>query len=469
MNNGHANPPTFLIVLGFIFWWPLGLGMLLYKVGLFDGLINSFRSQNVSSTSAEEARMKKYKIMASGAKAVSIPHLASAVGVSYDICIRELQKMVSTGQFGATAYINYSDRVLVLSQERSSSYTAPQTNAATPNYAAQYQNGSKVSTRYSSGKAPEAQQPKAQPQSAPPREKKTSRVKAVLKQMFGSSPGILIGVSVVLFAMGIFLGTDVLSSFGSGFELSELVTAISSLLGGAVSLAASFGLRRRATRAAAYLTIINGRDFVSLSELVSASGEKEKTVLRDLEIMIEKGLFGEEAYIDKGAGLLILKAGAAPKKEAEPEPDEGDEEAKYRKILKEIRQVNDDIPDEEISARIDEMEDLTSKIFKAVQEKPEKLPQIKSFMSYYLPTALKLLHSYAEFDQNGAGGENVETAKADIERILDMLVEGFRKQLDKLYEADAMDVSADINVLETMLKKDGLSDDGSGFQVMGGH
>ena len=287
--------------------------------------------------------------------------------------------------------------------------------------------------------------------------------------MFGSSPGILIGVSVVLFAMGIFLGTDVLSSFGSGFELSELVTAISSLLGGAVSLAASFGLRRRASRAAAYLTIINGRDYISLSELVSASGEKAKTVERDLEIMIEKGLFGDEAYIDKGTGLLILKAGAAPKKEAEPEPDEGDDEAKYRKILKEIHQVNDDIPDEDISARIDEMEELTAKIFKAVQDKPEKLPQIKSFMSYYLPTALKLLHSYAEFDQNGAGGENVETAKADIERILDMLVEGFRKQLDKLYEADAMDVSADINVLETMLKKDGLSDDGSGFQVMGGH
>lgn len=469
MNKGiHDFPPMPLIIFFFLIQaWPIGLGLLLYKLGLFDGIINSLRSSSSRDNSAEEARMKKYKIMTSGAKAVSIPHLASAVGVSYDVCIRELQKMVSTGQFGATAYINYSDRILVLSQERSSSYTAPQTNAATPNYASQFQNGSKVNTRYSSGKT-EAQ-PQKSSEKPKRKEKKSSRVQEVLKQMFGSTPGILIGVSVVLFAIGVFLGTDVLSSFGTGFELSELVTAISSLLGGAVSLASSFGLRRRANRAAAYLTIINGRDYISINELVSASGEKEKTVQRDLEVMIEKGLFGEEAYIDKGAGLLILKAGAAPKKEAEPEPDEGDGEAKYRNILKEMRQVNDDIPDEDISARIDEMEDLTSKIFKAVQEKPEKLPQIKSFMSYYLPTALKLLHSYAEFDQNGAGGENVESAKADIERILDMLVEGFRKQLDKLYEADAMDISADINVLETMLKKDGLSEDGSGFQVMGGH
>ena len=125
--------------------------------------------------------------------------------------------------------------------------------------------------------------------------------------------------------------------------------------------------------------------------------------------------------------------------------------------------MNDEIPDEVISAKIDEMEDYTARIFKAVQEKPEKLPQIKSFMSYYLPTALKLLHSYADFDQAGAGGENVAGAKADIERILDMLVDGFKKQLDKLYETEAMDISSDIDVLENMLRRDGLKDDESGF------
>ncbi|MGX8699536.1 MAG: 5-bromo-4-chloroindolyl phosphate hydrolysis family protein, partial [bacterium] len=163
-----------------------------------------------------------------------------------------------------------------------------------------------------------------------------------------------------------------------------------------------------------------------------------------------------------GADLLILKPGSVPEKEAEPEVPEDDED-RYKSILREIRQVNDEIPDPVLSAKIDEMETLTGSIFKAVQEKPEKLPQIKSFMSYYLPTALKLLHSYAEFDSAGAQGQNVDAAKADIERILDMLVEGFRKQLDKLYEADAMDISTDIDVLESMLKKDGLSPDGSGF------
>ena len=84
-------------------------------------------------------------------------------------------------------------------------------------------------------------------------------------------------------------------------------------------------------------------------------------------------------------------------------------------------------------------------------------------MSYYLPTTLKLLHSYAEFDKAGASGSNISSAKADIEGILSTLVEGFKKQLDKLYEADAIDISSDIDVLENMLRRDGLSQDDSGF------
>ena len=113
------------------------------------------------------------------------------------------------------------------------------------------------------------------------------------------------------------------------------------------------------------------------------------------------------------------------------------------------------------------VENATARIFNAVREKPEKEPQIKSFMSYYLPTTLKLLRSYADFEQSGADGENIRAAKAEIERILDTLVDGFKKQLDKLYESDAMDISSDIDVLESMLRRDGLAGDGSAFQKKG--
>ncbi len=463
-NSKEHGPSVFLIVLGFIFWWPVGLGMLLYKLGLFDGLIRSFKGS--STVGAETTRFQKYKLMSRGSSALSIDHMASAVGVSYESCLREVQKMVAAGEFGKDAYINYVDRTLVLGSAAPGAGADTRVYRSSDNstgysstYSATYSGQSKTPTRYSSGRqgstAP-SDQTQAHEANAQPMKKPN-----ILYRLFGAAPGVLLGISITLFIFGAFFGLAVLATLPA---INWAITVFSSffLIGGGTTLISRISMKRRAKRAANYLTVIGGRDFVEVRELSRTCGVNEKTVRRDLEIMIEKGLFGSEAYVDQGHGLLILKSGAAPEKAAEPEVPVDDED-RYKKILREIRQVNDEIPDEVISAKIDEMEDYTARIFKAVQEKPEKLPQIKSFMSYYLPTALKLLHSYADFDQAGAGGENVAGAKADIERILDMLVDGFKKQLDKLYETEAMDISSDIDVLENMLRRDGLKDDESGF------
>ncbi|MBQ2057341.1 MAG: 5-bromo-4-chloroindolyl phosphate hydrolysis family protein [Oscillospiraceae bacterium] len=463
-NSKEHGPSVFLIVLGFIFWWPVGLGMLLYKLGLFDGLIRSFKGS--STVGAETTRFQKYKLMSRGSSALSIDHMASAVGVSYESCLREVQKMVAAGEFGKDAYINYVDRTLVLGSAAPGAGADTRVYRSSDNstgysstYSATYSGQSKTPTRYSSGRqgsAAPSDQTQAHEANAQPMKKPN-----ILYRLFGAAPGVLLGISITLFIFGAFFGLAVLATLPA---INWAITVFSSffLIGGGTTLISRISMKRRAKRAANYLTVIGGRDFVEVRELSRTCGVNEKTVRRDLEIMIEKGLFGSEAYVDQGHGLLILKSGAAPEKAAEPEVPVDDED-RYKKILREIRQVNDEIPDEVISAKIDEMEDYTARIFKAVQEKPEKLPQIKSFMSYYLPTALKLLHSYADFDQAGAGGENVAGAKADIERILDMLVDGFKKQLDKLYETEAMDISSDIDVLENMLRRDGLKDDESGF------
>ena len=54
------------------------------------------------------------------------------------------------------------------------------------------------------------------------------------------------------------------------------------------------------------------------------------------------------------------------------------------------------------------------------------------------------------------------TIEASPEKTLDMLVEAFKRQLDMLYRSDSIDISSDIEVLEQMMRKDGLSDDGFG-------
>lgn len=84
-------------------------------------------------------------------------------------------------------------------------------------------------------------------------------------------------------------------------------------------------------------------------------------------------------------------------------------------------------------------------------------------MTYYLPTTLKLLESYSEIERVGVAGDNMKSAKDNIEKTLDLLVEAYKKLLDQLYQSENMDISSDIDVLEQMMKKDGLT--GNGFGI----
>ena len=77
-------------------------------------------------------------------------------------------------------------------------------------------------------------------------------------------------------------------------------------------------------------------------------------------------------------------------------------------------------------------------------------------MNYYLPMTLKLLQSYDMLEEAGVAGENMRTTKKNIEETLETLAGAYRQQLDNLYSAQAMDISADIDVLEQMLRRDGL-------------
>ena len=150
-----------------------------------------------------------------------------------------------------------------------------------------------------------------------------------------------------------------------------------------------------------------------------------------------------------------------PKKEQAPEPETIQQAAEREDdILRQIRQVNDEIPDEAMSAKIDRIEEITGKILAYQKSHPNRESQLRSFLNYYLPTTLKILRAYAQLDAQGIEGENISAAKARIEGMMDQVVAGFEKQLDKLFRDDAMDITSDVEVLENMLKKDGLSDDG---------
>ena len=122
-----------------------------------------------------------------------------------------------------------------------------------------------------------------------------------------------------------------------------------------------------------------------------------------------------------------------------------------------IRQLNDAIPDERMSAQIDLIERLAAQIFDCVKAHPEKLKQIRQFLNYYLPTTIKLMEQYVTLQDQGMKTENIEDGMQKIEGLLDKVIVAFQRQLDSLFETDVVDITADIRVMEQMMASEGLT------------
>ena len=267
-------------------------------------------------------------------------------------------------------------------------------------------------------------------------------------------------MGAVFLLAGVTNAVDVLEiwRFYPGF--SGLFSNIAMVIGGGGALLT--GLRMKSTRKLERLLdkVVGERDNISLPELFAAAGVDATRGRLAVKSAIEHGYFGADAYIDNRTDTLVVRGAAPqPKKSApapapKPQPAAEDE---YAALLRQLREVNDAIPDPVMSQKISRLEEVSERIFALAQKDPDKKAQLQKFMNYYLPTALKLLNTYASLSRQAVEGTNITEAKHSIERSMDLLVTAFENQLDKLFQADALDVNADIAALEGMLNLDGLT------------
>ena len=153
---------------------------------------------------------------------------------------------------------------------------------------------------------------------------------------------------------------------------------------------------------------------------------------------------------------IVEEVPEEPKTTGNPELDKMVSEG--QKALEEMRRLNDSIQDAAISAQIDRLEQVSGKIFRQVQKDPTQLPQIRKFMSYYLPTTLKLLRAYDDMSHQGVQGENITGTMERVRGMMGTIVTAFERQLDSLFGDQALDISTDITVLDNMMAREGLVD-----------
>ena len=126
--------------------------------------------------------------------------------------------------------------------------------------------------------------------------------------------------------------------------------------------------------------------------------------------------------------------------------------------IKEMRKLRASIKNEAVCQKIDSIIDITKKIFQDLIDDPSDYRQIKRFADYFLPTTIKLLHSYDRFGSDSYQGDNAKNTMTKIEDVLDATIKSYYNQYDALFSNQALDIETDIEVLKTMLKREGLSE-----------
>ena len=248
-------------------------------------------------------------------------------------------------------------------------------------------------------------------------------------------------------------------------------------LAGIILSATGNHYRKRYRRAQKYVEILNGRGFCEIKELAEKSNQSETETRKDLRKMIQKRVF-REAYMDKQETCLMINRIAYDyylqaeeslrQREMEEAKRKEQEEKMSPEILemirtgdeyiRTIREANDDIPGEVISEKLDRLEQVVRRIFESVKKHPAQKKEMDKFMDYYMPTTLKLVNAYREFDALEVKGENITNAMQEIENTLDTISRAFEKLLDDLFQDAAFDVSTDISVLQMMLAREGYKE-----------
>ena len=212
---------------------------------------------------------------------------------------------------------------------------------------------------------------------------------------------------------------------------------------------------------------------LSVRMLADLVHQNRKKMLKKLQKYIRKGWLA--AWLDEKTETLYLTAedyraaqetAAAPQAQPQPEPaPEQREETplnletarRFAAVLEQEKQLMQDAQGVEELAH---MQKTTEAICDWLEAHPESLPKARRFAEYYIPTTLKLLHTYN--DVQGQQGANAESIRRDIAGILHTLNQAFDNLYDNLLSDVAMDVSSEIAALQGMLANDGLT--GRDFQ-----
>lgn len=303
-------------------------------------------------------------------------------------------------------------------------------------------------------------------------------VSGVLYRVFG---GIGLGVT------GVALFFNIIREGILGGTGGWLILALFLLL---FSLMIRLGVEQthRLERAERYAELCGSKMYGETDKIAGSTGQSKRSLLKDIRKMLRLGIFPEGHLDERGDWFMLndvvyhqyqnleqstkeneakqlLEQKGQPQSIGEMISDAKKAQeaelnamvAEGMEYIRKLRDLNDRIEGEVISAKLYRLENLLNEIFDNVREHPEQMHRMHKLMDYYLPTTLKLVEAYEEFDHISAPGHDILSAKREIEQTLDIINQAFAELLNNLFQDTVLDVTTDAQVLQTMLAQEGLT------------
>lgn len=299
-------------------------------------------------------------------------------------------------------------------------------------------------------------------------------ISGILYIVFGAGGSIIYSSAILSFLVAntFFSSIIVGSNIILGVLVLFLVVSVALLLRG-------INLRKRVKRFKKYVRFIDDNSYFLISDLAKFVKEKERFVVKDLSKMIDLGMF-LEGHIDEdktyfmlndevyGDYLNLKKKQMIEESNKEKLNEEIDNSGKEdiestikagRNYIEQIKGVRNELYREEIATNLDKLGNIADQILNQVEKNPQKAQEVNKFINHYLPITIKLINSYEELNNQLVQGDNIKSAKIEIEKSIELINNAFENLLDDLFEDVVLDISTDISVLKTLFKQEGLSEE----------
>ncbi|MBE6054441.1 MAG: 5-bromo-4-chloroindolyl phosphate hydrolysis protein [Clostridium sartagoforme] len=301
-------------------------------------------------------------------------------------------------------------------------------------------------------------------------------VSGIVYIILGTVGSTFFGFLALMFLMFMSFFTKLIADAFIGFVAIFIFFSISLGL-----LLRGINIRKRLKRFKKYVRFMDDDSYFLIKDLADFVKEKESFIIKDLNKMINLGMF-KEGHIDEEKTYFMLndevygdylnlkkqeKEKEELKKQEELNRDIDDSEERKldtviemgRKYIDQINNIRNELYKEQIALKLDKLQSIAGQILNYVEKNPKKIQEVNKFINHYLPITIKLINSYKELNNQLVQGDNIKNAKIEIEKSIDIINNAFENLLDDLFEDIALDISTDISVLKTLFKQEGLTEE----------